>query len=65
MPQPQPQPRGCRPITEEEKRASEEGYRAFDPDKNCDDVNPYPVGDDLRVHFNIGWAWATDRWLDE
>lgn len=57
--------RECRPVSADEKKASAEGYYAFDPEKNSDDLNPYPIGSRERDMFSVGWAWANDRWLDE
>jgi hypothetical protein len=57
--------RGCHPVTKAENEAAQEGYYAFDPDKNIDNVNPYPEGDRMRDMFFIGWVWACSRWLDD
>jgi hypothetical protein len=55
----------CQPIPEKDSEAQRKGWDAFDPEKNCGDLNPYKAGTSQYDMFRVGWAWAEDRWLDE
>ena len=55
----------CKIINDEETEASRKGWESFREGEAASNYNPYPRGSNLYFHFNIGWCWAEDRWLDE